>query len=208
MPVLSRAQCLKLLNEFEMPHHIQVHSFLVAEVALLIGRKLNQNSSELNLELIEAAALLHDVGKQPSFKTREDHAVLGARMLEGLVAPAIAEIVRDHIFLESSLIDGPITESLLVNYSDKRVKHDQVVSVEERYHDLIARYAKSPAHRKLLLEKLELYLALEKRIFSHLSIAPLGKEIMGIALDRNLENGSEHYEGKINCCVAGGGKIC
>ncbi|MHC1726609.1 MAG: HD domain-containing protein [Syntrophobacteraceae bacterium] len=200
---------MRLLDQFEMPLHIRKHSFLVAEVALFLGGQLKQNSTKLDLELIEAAALLHDVGKQPSFRTREDHALLGARMLEGIVDPAIAEIVKEHIFLDSSLVDGPITESLIVNYSDKRVKHDQIVSVEERYHDLIARYAKSAAHRQLLLEKLDLYLKLEQRIFSHLTIAPLGIEIMGITIDHTIETGSEyHAEEEDNCCVAGGGKIC
>jgi hypothetical protein len=104
-------------------------------------------------------------------------------MLNGMVHPVIAQIVREHIFLDSSQVDGPINESLLVNYSDKRVKHDQVVTVEERYHDLIARYAKSPSHREFLLDKLGLYRELEKGIFSHLTITPEGAEIMGLTLD-------------------------
>ncbi len=183
MPIPSRPECIELLQRFDMPHHIRRHSFLVAEVALSIAGRLNQNSSRLDLRLIEAAALLHDVGKEPSFKTGEDHAVLGARMLNGTVNPAVARIVKEHIFLDFSQTSGPITESLVVNYSDKRVKHDQIVSVEERYRDLIDRYAKSPSHMKFLLDKLELYFALEKTIFSHLTITPQGDEIMGITLE-------------------------
>ena len=156
---------------------------MVAEVSLLLGERLNQNSSRLDLRIVEAAALLHDVGKMRSLETGEDHAHLGARMLDGMVHPAITRIVREHIFLDSSQVDGLINESLLVNYSDKRVKHDQVVSVEERYHDLIVRYAKSPSHREFLLGKLGLYRELEKGIFSHLTIAPEDAEIMSITLD-------------------------
>ena len=48
-------------------------------------------------------------------------------MIEGIVAPAIARIVEEHISLDSSQVAGPVTESLIVNYSDKRVRHDQVV---------------------------------------------------------------------------------
>ncbi len=183
MPIPSRPECVELLQQFDMPHHVRRHSFLVAEVALFLGRRLNQNSSRLDLRLVEAAALLHDVGKMPSLKTGEDHAVLGARMLNGTVNPAVARIVKEHIFLEASQTSGPVTESLLVNYSDKRVKHDQVVSVEDRYQDLIARYAKGPSQMQFLLEKLDLYFALEETIFSHLTISPQDDELMGITLD-------------------------
>jgi putative nucleotidyltransferase with HDIG domain len=166
-----------------MPDHIRRHSLLVTEVALFLAHGLNGNGSKLDLGLIEAAALLHDIGKISSFDTGEDHAVLGAQMLEGIVDPAIAGIVGEHISLDASQVAGPITESLLVNYSDKRVRHDQVVSIEERYRDLIARYAKSPSNEQFLRKKLGLYVELERTIFSHLTIAPRGKEIMGITID-------------------------
>jgi uncharacterized protein len=209
MLILSRTQCIEILDKFDMPQHIRMHSFLVAEVALFLGRQLNLNDSGLNLRLIEAAALLHDIGKQRSLQTREDHAVLGAQMLDGMVHPAVSEIVRDHIYLDNSHIEGPLTESILVNYSDKRVKHDQVVSVRDRYHDLIERYAKSPAHRQLLLDKLDLYFELEQRIFSRLTISPLSTEIMGLTVDHIKGAGSEyHGNEKTHCSVAGGREVC
>jgi len=183
MITASRAECLELLQRFDMPDHIRRHSLLVTEVALFLTRRLNGNSCRLDPELIEAAALLHDIGKFHSLQTGENHAVLGAKMLDGIVNPAIAGIVGDHISLDASQVAGPITESLLVNYSDKRVRHDQVVSVEERYQDLIARYAKSPSHEQLLRRKLDLYVELERTIFSHLTITPRGEEIMGITID-------------------------
>lgn len=184
MLIPSRTECMKLLGQFDMPQHIRRHSLLAAEVALLLAAQLNQNSSRLDLRLIEAGALLHDIGKMSSLKTGEDHAALGAQMIEGMVAPAVARIVEEHISLDSSQVAGPVTESLIVNYSDKRVRHDQVVLVEDRYRDLIERYAKSPLHVQFLRHKLDLCFALERTIFSHLAIAPQGSEIMGITIDR------------------------
>jgi putative nucleotidyltransferase with HDIG domain len=175
---------MELLQQFEMPQHIRRHSFLVAEVALLLGAMLNRNSSRLDLPLIEAAALLHDIGKMTSLKTGENHAALGEQMLEGIVAPDVARIVGEHISLDSSEVEGPLTESLIVNYSDKRVRHDRIVSVEERYDDLIERYARTPPQAQFLRHKLGLYFALERTIFSHLTIEPHGSEIMGITIDR------------------------
>lgn len=183
MLIPTRTECIELLQKFEMPHNIRRHSFLVAEVALLLADRLNQNSSRLDLRLIEAGALLHDVGKMTGFKARENHAALGARMLDGIVAPQVARIVEEHIYLNSWQVAGPVTESLIVNYSDKRVRHDRVVSIEERYEDLIERYAKTAPQVQLLRQKLDLYFALERTIFSHLLIAPQGPEIMGITID-------------------------
>lgn len=180
---MSRAECLELLQRFDMPEHIRRHSLLVAEVALFLSAGLNGNSCRLDLRLVEAAALLHDIGKLHSLQTGENHAVLGATMLDGAVDPAVAGIVREHISLDPSQVAGPITESLIVNYSDKRVRHDKVVSIEERYEDLVARYAKSHSHEQSLRKKLELYVELEQTIFSHLSITPLSSEIMGITID-------------------------
>src|SRR5208283_426443 len=99
MLIPSRTECLELLRQFDMPHHIRRHSLLVAEVALFVAAGLNRNSSRLDLRLLEAAALLHDIGKMSSLKTGEDHAALGARMLDGIVDPAVSRIVYEHISL-------------------------------------------------------------------------------------------------------------
>lgn len=206
--MLTRAECLEFYKKIDMPPHIRRHCMLVAEVSLFLGRLLNCNGSRLDLNMIEIGALLHDVGKERSLVTGEDHAVLGAEMLTGIAPPGATRIVREHIWLEPSHIEGPITESLLVNYSDKRVKHEEVVSVEARYHDLIARYAKTPVHRRRLLEKLNLYLELEKKIFLHLNIEPKGREIMGIKLTLTEGAGSENNGNKeAHCGIAGGGEI-
>jgi len=205
--MLTRADCLEYYDKIEMPPHIRRHCMLVAEVSLRLARLLNRNGSKLDLNMIEIGALLHDVGKERSLTTGEDHAALGGKMLEGIAPPEATRIVREHIWLEPSHISSPITESLLVNYCDKRVKHEEVVSVEARYHDLIARYAKTPVHRRRLLEKLDLYLELEKKIFSHLEIEPQGQEIMGIKLTLTEGGSGDNGNTEAHCGVAGGGKI-
>lgn len=168
----SRSQCLALMAQIQMPEHIQKHSLTVARVAVWLGRLLNQNSVRLNLRLLEAGALLHDVAKAESLATRERHEDLGARMLESWGYPMLSPIVRDHVILEASALAGPITESLVVNYADKRVKHDEIVSLEDRFSDLIGRYAKTGEHRSWLQAKFELYVMLEARIFEHLTVTP------------------------------------
>jgi uncharacterized protein len=206
MMIPSRSECIEILDRMGTPPHICRHSLMVTQVALFLGKHINGNGSRLDLNLVEAAALLHDVGKMQSLEHGGDHAILGAGMLEGIVHPDVARIVSEHIRLEPSQIAGPLTESLLVNYSDKRVKHEQVVSVEERYHDLIDRYAKSLDHHRLLLEKLNLYRELETKIFRHLNIAPLSAEIMGLTIDSLRGAGPDGNE-ETHCGTAGGRQI-
>jgi uncharacterized protein len=172
MIIPTRLQCLALMEQALMPEHIQKHSFVVAQIALYLGRLLNQNSVRLNLELLEAGALLHDIAKARSLSTGERHEDLGARMLENWGYTLISPIVKEHVILNIAVLQGPITESLVVNYADKRVKHDQVVSLRERFSDLINRYARTTEHRVWLQEKFDLYLQLESMMFEHLTINP------------------------------------
>jgi len=172
MTIPTRSQCLALMAQSRMPEHIRKHSITVARVAVWLGHLLNQNSVRLDLKLLEAGALLHDIAKAESLATRERHEDLGARMLESWGYPLLSPIVREHVILEASALAGPITESLVVNYADKRVKHDQIVPLDDRFSDLIGRYAKTGEHRSWLQAKFELYLLLEAKIFEHLSVTP------------------------------------
>jgi len=185
MDIPSREECLLLLQELQMPHHIQRHSMMVAKIALHLGKLLNTNSIRVNLSLLEAGSLLHDVGKPQSIVTGEKHEELGARMLRERGYRWLAPIVMEHVSLDRKRIEGPINESVLVNYADKRVKHDRIVTLEDRFDDLMDRYAKTEAHRLRMKEKLALFMELEHKIFDHLSIRPSGKEIMSLTLEDN-----------------------
>jgi uncharacterized protein len=172
MTIPTRSQCLTLMTQIQMPEHIQRHSLAVARVAVALARLLNQNGVSLDLKLLEAGALLHDIAKAQTLSTKGRHEDVGARMLEARGLSVLSSIVREHVVLEASALTGPITESLVVNYADKRVRHDQVVSLADRFADLVGRYAKTGAHRSWLQEKFELYVLLEAKLFEHLTIAP------------------------------------
>ena len=210
MPFPSRDQCLSLMEQVCMQAHIQKHSFMVTEIALYLGRLLNRNGIRLNVDLLEAGALLHDIAKPRSIVTGERHAELGARMLEDWGYPEVAQIVREHVNMDPQFAGGPVTESVLVNYADKRVKHYEIVTLEERFTDLIARYARTEEHGALLNRKLSLYQVLERRIFFHLEITPVEAELMQLPLPLYHwpGGGSEDYEQQeIESCIAGRGKV-
>ena len=170
----TREQCLKLIRRYNMLPHIIRHSELVTRVALLISRKLNSGGCNLDLALVEAGALLHDITKTVSIETKENHAETGGELIASLGYAAVADVVRQHICLDpaSSDPDG-ISEAEVVNYADKRVKHEEVVGIEERFQDVWERYVeKVPALRVRFEEVLRETQCVEQKIFARIDISP------------------------------------
>ena len=70
----TRTDCLALMEHYDMLPHIREHSLLVTAVALRVGTSLQEAGVPLHLPLIEAGALLHDIGKTPCLGTSRNHA--------------------------------------------------------------------------------------------------------------------------------------
>jgi putative nucleotidyltransferase with HDIG domain len=169
----SRAECLRLMAEYNMLPHIREHSLLVTEVALWLGRKLIAAGLPLHLALIEAGALLHDLGKTACLGTAQNHAAWGAEALLSLGYPEVAQVVREHVRLQENPGDGrPLREAAVVNYADKRVLHTQVVLLAERFDDLKVRYGQTPEALARIAGNGIKSQGLEQKIFAFLSHAP------------------------------------
>jgi uncharacterized protein len=170
--VPSVEECFFLLRRHGVPENVVEHSRRVHQVAATLCRELNRRGESLNLEVVEAASLLHDIAKVASFQTRENHSLAGARVLRELGFPEVAEVVRQHVVLDAGSDHGRITEASLVHYADKRVKHKEIVSLEERFQDLRERYGKSPEARSWLDDLERQSLLLEERIFRKIPLSP------------------------------------
>jgi putative nucleotidyltransferase with HDIG domain len=164
--------CQDLIDSMEMPDHIQNHSRLVCSVALLLADGLKAAGFTVNRELVQASALLHDITKLRSFSTGENHARTGGEYLSELGYFEVGEIIRQHVCLDAYFEDESPNEAEVVNYADKRVLHDHIVSLEERMDYICRRYAKTAAHKERFDELLELTRHLEKKIFGYLGFAP------------------------------------
>jgi uncharacterized protein len=171
-PIPRREECLRLMAENGMLDNIKAHSLAVTGVALFLGRELRHRGHPIDLGLVEAAALLHDLAKTRCLRTGEDHSALGAEILKRLGFNRIAAIVAQHVTLSEDGSGTEITEAELVNYADKRVCHDRIVSMKERFRDLRERYGtSSKAFQRL--DDLERKTAdLEGRLFLLLSMDP------------------------------------
>lgn len=143
--------------------NIKDHSIMVADLAVIIGRELNKNSVDLNL--IEAAALLHDITKTESIKTGENHSKSGGERLRSHGYHRIAEIVEQHVIPDK--IEGDISEEEVVCYADKRILHEKIVSLDKRFEYLLERYGKNEKSLGFLNENRLKLLIIEKRIIEN-----------------------------------------
>jgi uncharacterized protein len=122
------------------PHHIIEHCQNVTKIALRIASVFNEKGYDVDLSLIEAGAMLHDIGRS---KTHEiDHAAVGGRIIRELgIHESVAKIVDRHIgagipedeALELGLPPGhyvPETlEEKIVCYADKLIAGRRVVDI-------------------------------------------------------------------------------
>ena len=155
-----------------MMDHIVVHSLQVCRVATFLTRHLIKQHHPLDFELIQSAALLHDITKTRSFKTREDHARTGGEYLADCGYPEIGELIRQHVKLDNYSADGLISEGEMLNYADKRVLHDEIVALDRRLDYIVERYAETEAHRERIYLLWQKTGELETKIFKDLSFAP------------------------------------
>ncbi|MEN8244627.1 MAG: HD domain-containing protein [Thermodesulfobacteriota bacterium] len=161
-----------MIEEMDMMPHIVAHSEQVCRVALCLVDHMNHSSARLNRPLVQAAALLHDITKTRSFETGEDHAFTGKEMLKERGFPEVARVVGQHVHLENEVRDEEMDEARVVNYADKRVLHDAVVSLEKRMAYIVERYGREEAHRERIMRLWEESRELEERIFRHVKFTP------------------------------------
>lgn len=146
----DREQCLLLMDKYSMLDNIRAHSLTVALVAEQLHDLLCSSlPSDIlpNRKTVTAGALLHDIAKTKCLQEDCRHAEIGAQICfeEGL--PEIAEIVSEHVILTDPDLTrwqaGSFLAKEIVYYADKRVKHDKIVTLDERLEYIIDRYGKN-----------------------------------------------------------------
>lgn len=166
------AQCFRLMEEQRMLANIRDHSIIVARIATLLGRELEQRGVALSLPLVVAASLLHDIGKTACLDSDRDHAAYGREICLAHGLDELAEIVGGHVrFRDNSL--GGFGEYDIVFYADKRVTHEQVVSLEERQDYILERYGRNdPQRLAVIREHCRSWRLVEERLFARLAFSP------------------------------------
>ncbi len=172
MKILSKNECLQLMCETQMPEHIVAHSLQVCRVAVCLAGHLASKGNHLDRQLVEAAALLHDITKNRSFETAENHALTGGQKCDDLGYPEIGTLVRQHVRLDDYSDPQEISEAVIINYADKRVLHDQIVSLDERMGYIQERYGTEPQHERRIRFLWDKTKVIEKQMFAVLPFDP------------------------------------
>lgn len=174
-------QCLDLIDEYRMLKNIRAHSFKVARVAELLVDGLAQKQCPAKTlpdrDLVITGALLHDIAKTHCLKSGGQHAAEGAQICVLHGYPALAEIVSEHVILqqfeESRYREGIFVPKEIVYYADKRVRHDQVVSLSERLDYILERYGQNnPTRHRLIKMNFDQTKRLEYYLFHQLPFSP------------------------------------
>jgi len=178
MKIPSISECFAHMKDFGMYDHIREHSLMVARVAELLYRQLAATGASLPAkELVIAGALLHDIAKTKCIVERCQHAQVGEAICQDLGYAEVAEMVRRHVNLpglrpeayQHNSFNGPE----LVYYSDKRVKHDGIVSLDERLVYILDKYSKNnPEWGNSIHANFRMCAELEGFLFARLDFAP------------------------------------
>jgi putative nucleotidyltransferase with HDIG domain len=157
-----------------VPLHIRGHSNQVARLARRLAEALREHAHErVDAERVEAAALLHDIAKARCLKTGRDHSADGGELLRGLGLETIAALVEQHVRLREWEPEGRVSEAEILNYCDKRVLHEEVVTLEERFRDLAARYGRGDPSAEAAIRRNERAArGVERKIFDRLPFGP------------------------------------
>jgi putative nucleotidyltransferase with HDIG domain len=130
-------ECVAMLAAAGAPVGVWRHCTAVAALATALAERLAAAGLPLDVDLIRAAALTHDIAKgQP------DHAEAGAALLRDFGFPDVAAIVAKHMDCPA---DGMPDAAQIVFLADKLVAGTVPATLEARFARAMARFQDDPA---------------------------------------------------------------
>lgn len=168
----TREECEQYWKEYHTPEHIRRHMRQVNRVAVGLAAALQAAGESVNVELVDRASLLHDTVRVtdwdrltfeyfPEPPAAADIAVWEAQRQRWPVAipharvnaeifadryPELAQVILRHSLGDSANL--ATWEEKIVNYADRRVAHDQIVSVADRLEEGWQRYSRTTAQAR------------------------------------------------------------
>jgi uncharacterized protein len=137
----SREQALELLRKNNCSPKVISHCKAVAELAVETACKLEKKGLKIDVDLVQAGALLHDLGRSKTHTV--DHAVVGAEIAESEGLPeSVVRIIRRHMgggitpeeadkFGWPEDVYEPLTlEEKIVSYADKLIEKTKKSKIE------------------------------------------------------------------------------
>ena len=150
----SQDKAIELLEKSGCSTSVIRHCKTVAKLAIKIARILQRRGFEVDTELVETGALLHDIGRSKTHSV--DHAIVGARIIESAgMSNAIARIIERHVgggipqdeavklgWPEKNYLPETLEERI-VAYADKLVEGNKRVPINETIGQLSRKLGKN-----------------------------------------------------------------
>ncbi|HKW77575.1 MAG TPA: HD domain-containing protein [Candidatus Limnocylindria bacterium] len=136
-----------------------------------LAEALSAHGADLDVDLVTAAAWLHDIGRSPLVRgDARDHADLSGLIVAAEGLPELVEIVRRHpVYTLNDPLRAPRTlPERIVYYADRRGGL-AIMSAEERLREQAERF---PEHAAAIRATLAPVKALERELFAGLPFGP------------------------------------
>lgn len=146
----TREECLILLKNYQTPDHVIRHCVKVTDTALKIGKALIDKGYDLDLGLIQSAGLIHDIAR-----VEDKHWEIGADIADRLGYHQEAEIIKIHMFYNCNPDRDAINEKDIVCLSDRMVKEDEYVGLENRMQYVLEKFRGNPEAYERISRKMK-----------------------------------------------------
>lgn len=142
--------CFLLWQKYSMLENIQHHSLMVAHIATALAKRAETLGIAISVSCCRAAGLLHDIAKTYCLLYGGSHALLGGAWVAAETKNyAISQGVLLHVHWPWKFPKGSAICCLpiFIIYADKRVRHNECVTLKERFEDILIRYGKTEEAR-------------------------------------------------------------
>jgi molybdenum cofactor cytidylyltransferase len=154
----TEEECLKILKDAKVNERVLLHSKEVARVAVRISEYMNSMGSRINLGLVMAAGLLHDIAREQS-----SHAQAGAEIISGLGYTDTAAVAARHMDIDSNAAEA-LGEAAIVYLADKMVNESSIILLEERLSQSLARFAGNKEAEENIRDRFNKAMLIKKRV--------------------------------------------
>jgi uncharacterized protein len=137
----KREEALAIMREAGCSRGVVEHCLRVTKIAMRIARIFVSKGFEVDMNLIEIGALMHDIGRSKTHSV--EHGVIGGQLAREMGLPEpLARIIERHVGAgipsdEATEIGLPMEdyvpetlEEKIVTYADKLVECDREVDIE------------------------------------------------------------------------------
>ncbi len=157
MDIPDTEECLEVMKIAGAGQDLRAHMELVASTARVLWQALQEGFPDLNPDLINAGALLHDI-----CRPLPDHARAGRDFLLSLGFCGAAKIAGSHMDL--SLPASGLTEAAVVYLADKICRGSRLdMDYETRF---LGKAEKYPHARERIMHRLEIARHIQSRVES------------------------------------------